>query len=321
MRCSSKGLIAYLGFITPAKAFHLTSRQAAHHHSIHSRHSMMSNAPLVTLPKISKRIEKTLDPCVVLMKEMIGSYSAEWQDRGGIYSLAQGVVYWKPPPTAQSALLEAVQQSSEPESTLHMYGPDEGLPELRQVLQEKIQTENLLNNHHVMVTVGANQAYMNCVLTLLESNNKAVVFKPYYFNHVMALQMVLSDADEQLLVGPSSENGIPDLAWLEAQLQADPFIKVVTMTNPCNPTGVLLERSVVQQAVDLCRKQDVWLVLDCTYEYFVSDSFDGCFSDAHVIHIFSLSKAYALAGYRCGYMVMSKSADPLYQQVMKVQGE
>ena len=250
---------------------------------------------------------------------MIGAYADEWEDRGGIFSLAQGVVYWEPPKSAHDALLDALQVDN---NLLHMYGPDEGLPELREALQEKIQQENDLTNHHVMVTVGANQAYVNCVLTLLDSHHKAVVFKPYYFNHVMALQMAMADAKEQLLVGPSDSKGVPDLVWLETKLQADPSIRMVTITNPCNPTGVRLKRSILQRAVDLCGKHNVWLVLDCTYEYFIpSDtSPDGCFPDAHVIHIFSLSKAYALAGYRCGYMTMNKAADPLYRQVMKVQG-
>lgn len=41
----------------------------------------------------------------------------------------------------------------------------------------------------VMVTAGANQAFTNVVLTLLDSQDKVVLFKPYYFNHLMAVQM------------------------------------------------------------------------------------------------------------------------------------
>jgi hypothetical protein len=40
-----------------------------------------------------------------------------------------------------------------------------------------------------MVTAGANQAFTNLVLTLLDASDKVVLFKPYYFNHLMALQM------------------------------------------------------------------------------------------------------------------------------------
>ena len=41
----------------------------------------------------------------------------------------------------------------------------------------------------VMVTAGANQAFTNVVLTLLDTEDGIVLFKPYYFNHLMAVQM------------------------------------------------------------------------------------------------------------------------------------
>ena len=40
-----------------------------------------------------------------------------------------------------------------------------------------------------MVTAGANQAFTNVILTLLDAKDKVVLFKPYYFNHLMAVQM------------------------------------------------------------------------------------------------------------------------------------
>ena len=61
---------------------------------------------------------------------------------------------------------------------LHTYGPDEGLPDLREKIQQKLKRENGLDNHDVMVTVGANQAYTNCILTLINQNQKVVVFAP-----------------------------------------------------------------------------------------------------------------------------------------------
>jgi aspartate/methionine/tyrosine aminotransferase len=273
---------------------------------------------VTTLPSLSDKIQRTLDPCVVLMKDMIGQYAAKWKDRGGIYSLAQGVVYWSPPVTCTTALTKAVTESAE-SNQLHLYGPDEGMDGLRETLQKKLRDENELYDHEVMVTVGANQAYMNVVLTCLQDTDKCVVFAPYYFNHVMALQMTLPTG--HILTGPSSERGVPDLTWLRDQLRADDSIKMVTLTNPGNPTGVLLDRSVLAEAVDICRAYNCWLVLDCTYEYFTAHGqpFDGCFGDPHVIHIFSLSKAYALAGYRCGYVAVSKQAGALFAQMLKVQ--
>lgn len=43
--------------------------------------------------------------------------------------------------------------------------------------------------YEVMVTAGANQAFVNIVLSLVDESDTVVLFKPYYFNHIMALQM------------------------------------------------------------------------------------------------------------------------------------
>jgi aspartate/methionine/tyrosine aminotransferase len=284
---------------------------------------------------LSSRILATLDPCIVLMKEMIGQYAHLWDNKGGIFSLAQGVVYWEPPPSCTQALQHAIgkvddNNNDSTSSLLHTYSPAHGLPELVEALQVKIATENGLNHHHVMVTVGANQAYVNCVLTLMDDRSQAIVFAPYYFNHVMALQMACGD--EAVVVGPTSKEGIPNLEWLQSTLEESSSIRLVTIVNPGNPTGVSLSKDVLQNVVDLCKKHQVWLILDCTYEYFtqpsslLSDdpphpSVATFPNDSHVIHIFSFSKSYALAGYRCGYVVTHQDAAQglLYDNMLKVQ--
>jgi len=266
------------------------------------------------------------------MKEMISQYTPLWEKKGGIYSLAQGIVYWSPPETCNEALQKALQGRLDDDDTddasvplLHTYGPAQGIPQLTRALERKIDEENQLSNHHVMVTVGANQAYMNCVLTLLDQNTKAVVFQPYYFNHVMAIQMTCGDSS--VVVGPTSEDGIPNVEWLEETLRnqkgEESKISLVTVVNPGNPTGVSLSKDHLQRIVDLCQQYGVWLVLDCTYEYFTTPSHHqplATFSDSqHVIHIFSFSKSYSLAGYRCGYLVLHKDCSDVWQNLLKVQ--
>jgi aromatic aminotransferase len=280
---------------------------------------------------VSRNIQSTLDPCVVRMKEWIQKYSPEWETRGGIFSLAQGVVYWEPPEQCRNRIRDALMPETAigaggggNRGKLHQYTPDEGLPELRLRLTEKIRTENHLTHHDVMVTAGANQAYMNCVLALCDtsptSNHCAVVFTPYYFNHVMALQMTISD--DRILKGPTLPNGLPDVDWLDQQFR-EPMnkrIQMVTLSNPCNPTGVAYRRAQLQPIVDLCRTHDAWLILDATYEYFVlnrpdeqpngnHDALPYFNDEPHVIHLFSFSKSYGLAGYRIGYMAIPRNTD------------
>ena len=365
---------------------------------------------------ISSRTLTTLDPCVILMKQIISKHTNKWKD-GGIFSLAQGVVHWRPPNTVYETLLNAVQENlmlddngSNDKTTfgidgatsggdgavIHTYCPDEGYPPLLNALKNKLQIENGLHNPHVMITSGANQAYVNCVLTLLDevdeqgNISKCVVFEPYYFNHVMAVQSVrggygcggtaysassssssggeediILDAKsvEGLLVGPTN-HGIPDLNWLRHQLEEHRYnnnnnssngtgggnaVRMVTLVNPGNPTGVSLPHHFLYEITQLTKEFGVWLVMDNTYEHFDVDKMnklpsssssghnnndddddDGspdypCFDEEHVINIFSFSKGYAMAGFRVGYVVLSSKngingkGTIAYREMLKVQ--
>lgn len=305
--------------------------------------------------QISNRTTQTLDPCVVLMKKLISQHEEKWKgDKDGIFSLAQGVVYWKPPNTVYEAMGNAIQDnfldSTESLTTdgnlIHTYCQDEGYPPLIDALKNKLEQQNGLNDPHVMVTSGANQAYVNCVVTLLDEGGKCVVFEPYYFNHVMAVQSIRGGAIdntimkdvEGLLVGPSRQ-GIPDLDWLRSQLESSGSndIRMVTLTNPGNPTGVSLPHEFLKELTQLTKEFGVWLVMDLTYEHFDilhQNNRDAthpavpypCLDEEHVINIFSFSKGYALAGFRVGYLAFSSKNNGskgkgtmAYEQMIKVQ--
>ena len=50
-----------------------------------------------------------------------------------------------------------------------------------------------------MVTAGANQAFTNVAIALLDASDKAVLFSPYYFNHLMAVQVRYASLTVSLL--------------------------------------------------------------------------------------------------------------------------
>ena len=138
----------------------------------------------------------------------------------------------------------------------------------------------------------------------------------------MAIQMTCGDSS--VVVGPCSDQGIPDLDWLQETLSNNSDIRMVTIVNPGNPTGVSLpKKEVLQPIVDLCKQYSVWLVLDCTYEYFTTPDHHQPIAtfpdDPHVIHIFSFSKSYSLSGYRCGYLVLHQDCQLLWSNMLKVQ--
>ena len=181
-----------------------------------------------------------------------------------VLSLAQGIVHWSPPVEALTAASAAV---LEPSSSL--YGADDGLPELRAALKKKIKLENGLISSEIMVTAGANQAYTNLVLSLLDAGDAAVLFRPYYFNHLMALQMTGSATD--IILPPSTPGMQPDITALRTEFEERASeecakIKMVTLVNPGNPTGVMIPRATIEEASALCARYGAWLVMDNTYE-------------------------------------------------------
>ncbi|KAG1677998.1 hypothetical protein FOA52_000793 [Chlamydomonas sp. UWO 241] len=270
-------------------------------------------------PQVSARIAATDAPIIVTTKRLMASCP-------GAVSLAQGIVYWGPPPCALATAADLLREGG---AGLSGYGPAEGLPALREALRAKIATQNGLVSHEVMVTAGANQAVVNAVLALVDEGDSVLLFKPYYFNHLMAVQMCggarsveFGDCDASTLH--------PDLAWLEARLSTPPTpstprVRMVIITNPCNPSGVLMSKEEVQQAAKLCADNGAWLLLDNTYEDFVYGGLEH-FADPspNVVHVFSMSKAYGMMGWRVGYLAYSSApgeggAPSLADQLLKVQ--
>jgi aspartate/methionine/tyrosine aminotransferase len=93
--------------------------------------------------------------------------------------------------------------------------------------------------HEVMVTSGANQAFTNIVLTLLDPCDRIVLFVPYYFNHLMAVQM--TGGAINVVYGRCNPHSLhPDLDWLEDELSQPNPPKMVVIVNPCNPTGACM---------------------------------------------------------------------------------
>jgi aspartate/methionine/tyrosine aminotransferase len=182
---------------------------------------------------LSQRVRETDAPVIAKTKQLIADAG-----RADVLSLAQGVVHWQPPP---AALQRAAHLLASDPGSISSYGPAEGLPALRQALAAKLQEVNGLQGYEVMVTAGANQAFTNIVLALCNAGDKVVLFRPYYFNHLMALQM--TGGGRQVVLGECGRGDLrPDLGWLRAQLQGPQPPRLVVLANPCNPTGVLLSK-------------------------------------------------------------------------------
>uniref|UniRef100_A0A7C8ZG61 Aminotransferase class I/classII large domain-containing protein n=1 Tax=Opuntia streptacantha TaxID=393608 RepID=A0A7C8ZG61_OPUST len=257
--------------------------------------------------KLARRVLETESPIMVQIQELCR------RSKDSV-SLAQGVVHWQPPKQALNKVKRLV---CEPK--ISRYGADEGIPELRDALMYKLQKENQLYKSNIMVTAGANQAFVNLVLALCDAGDSVVMFAPYYFNAYMSFQMT---GVTNILVGPGDPKTLyPDADWLEQMLKkSDPPPKVVSIVNPGNPSGTYIPEPLLKRISDLCRDAGSWLIVDNTYEYFMyDDRKHSCVEGDHIVNIFSFSKAYGMMGWRVGYIAYPSEVDGFLAQLLKVQ--
>jgi len=219
----------------------------------------------------------------------------------GTISLGQGVVHYGPPAEA----IDAVRQALERPET-HQYNDGHGLPILVQRIGAKLAAENRIDvprGSRVMVTAGANMAFMHAVLAVTSPGDEVILPVPFYFNHEMAVEM----AGCRVTRVPSDERYQLSLDALTRAI-TDRTRAIVTIS-PSNPSGAVLEESSLRAVNALCRDRGIYHIADEPYEYFTYGSArhvsPGSFPDAegHTISMYSLSKAFGFAGWRIGYMV------------------
>jgi aspartate/methionine/tyrosine aminotransferase len=232
----------------------------------------------------------------------------------GTISLGQGVVSYGPPPACLGAL-----QAFGGRLDDHRYGPVEGLPDLVDAIASKLEAENGLQlgaGRRIVVTAGGNMAFFNAVLAISDPGDEFVLPAPFYFNHDMAIAMagcrtvaVPTDADYQL-----------DLDALRRALT--PRTRAIVTVSPNNPSGAVYPESALRQLNGLCAERGLFHIHDEAYEYFTYEGArhyspgTGPADAEHTISLFSFSKAYALASWRVGYMVVPAE---LFEAVNKIQ--
>jgi aspartate/methionine/tyrosine aminotransferase len=255
----------------------------------------------------SRRLAAVQAPVIPI----VGRWTAETP---GTISLGQGVVSYEPPREA----IEAARRFGGA-LTDHRYGPVEGLPPLVGAIEAKLARENRIAvrpHSRVLVTAGGNQAFMNAMLAITDPDDEIVLLVPYYFNHEMAVVM----AGAKAVAVPTMSDYQLDVHAIEAAIT--PRTRAVVTVSPNNPTGAVYPESALRAVNALCRDRGVFHIHDEAYEYFTYGGVEhfspGSLPDAaaHTISLFSLSKAYGMASWRIGYMVIP---DVLHEAVNKIQ--
>ena len=262
---------------------------------------------------IPQRVRNLAPAFMAQLGARIAALRAEGAD---VISLGQGVSGF--PPVA--AALEAAQQALADPST-HVYTTDAGLPALRQALSEWLADYSGLvadPDTELMITAGANQAFILALLTLLEPGDKVLLPSPLYFDHEMSSRVVGAVPIEVPL---HEDTGFQlTLDDLEPNLEMQP--RALVLVSPNNPTGAVYDSEELARITRVMASKGVVTIFDETYQAFLYDGArhlsPGTIPEARsqVITVGSFSKTFSLAGWRVGYLV----AEPDFvEQAIKVQ--
>lgn len=187
------------------------------------------------------------------------------------------------------------------------YTSNFGILPLREAIARKLKYDNQLDydpKTEIVVTVGVSEGIMMSMMALLNSGDEVLIPEPLFPCYVMTARMA---GAIPVAVPVYAENEYqPARADLEARLSQR--TRMLVVTTPGNPTGVVLSESTLQDLADFSIENDLLVMADEIYEKLIYDnrrhisiaSLSGMRS--RTITLNGFSKSYAMTGWRLGYV-------------------
>ena len=190
------------------------------------------------------------------------------------------------------------------------YSPVPGYPDLRQAIVKKLKDENNLDYDisQIVVSTGAKQSLSNVILTLINPGDEVIIPTPYWVSYS---EMVTLAEGKSVFINTSIES---DFKITPEQLEAaiTPKSKLFMFSSPNNPTGTVYSKDELAALAKVFEKHPhVFILSDEIYEHinFV-DQHESIAQFAslkeRVIIVNGFSKAFAMTGWRLGYIAASK---------------
>nr|WP_240744212.1 pyridoxal phosphate-dependent aminotransferase [Desulfopila sp. IMCC35006] len=233
---------------------------------------------------------------------------------GGCVSLGQGVPSFATPPHIVEAVIRALREDP---GSGH-YSLQTGMPALRrQISQYMLREKNVAIDpeREVCVTVGGMEALLATVMTVVDEGDEVILPSPTYASYIEQVQLA---GGIPVFVPLTSAWGL-DLAAISKAITAK--TRAIMLCNPGNPTGTVFSDAETIALCKLAVTHNFVVITDEAYDYMVYDGgmpVNPLSIDAfrnHVISISSLSKKYALTGWRVGWVA---AAGIWMEQIMKV---
>jgi len=234
-----------------------------------------------------------------------------------IIGLSLGEPDFDIPNFIKEAAIEAIQQN------YSKYTPIDGYLKLREAICEKFKRDNNLNYKpsQIVVSTGAKQCLANVALAMLNPGDEVIFPAPYWVSYKEIAKMA---GGVPIEVYTTIEN---NFKITPAQLEAaiTPKTKMVWFNTPCNPSGSIYSKDELEALAVVLRKHPhIFILSDEIYEY-INFTNERVTSIAEInglyertITVNGMSKAFAMTGWRIGYM---GAPEWIAKACAKVQGQ
>jgi aspartate aminotransferase len=202
------------------------------------------------------------------------------------------------------------------------YTPTGGIVPLREgiVSWHKQELGSSYSPKECAVSVGGKHAIFNTISALIQHGDEVIRPAPYW---VSFPDIIKYANGTPVIVNTRPEDGFAAKAS-EIEKVITPKTKMVIVNSPSNPAGGVVNPEEYQRILALCKKHNIWLMGDECYSHFVYEP-NKPFSIAsvkdskdRVIIIGSVSKTFAMTGWRIGYTL---GPEELIQAIIKVQSQ
>jgi aspartate aminotransferase len=263
--------------------------------------------------RLSERLLSMEESATIAMSRKSRELKAQGKD---IISLSLGEPDFFTPQFIKDAALEAMNNN------FTMYTPVPGYDDLRESIALKFKRDNNLvyTKDQIVVSTGAKQSIANVVLSLINPGDEVIIPAPYWVSY---LEIVKVAEGIPVIVHAGIEN---DFKITGAQLEAaiTPKTKLMLFSTPCNPTGSVYSKDELKDLANVLQKYPSLIALsDEIYEHI---NFEGKHESLaqfpeiydQVVTVNGVSKAWAMTGWRLGYIAAHKD---IAAACDKVQGQ
>ncbi len=248
---------------------------------------------------------------------MMAKLSRELKNKGvDIINLTLGEPDFTTPEHIKNAAKEAIDKN------FSYYTPVVGYLDLREAICRKFKRENNLEftPEQIVVSTGAKQSIANAILSTINAGDEVLVPTPYWVSYSEMIK--LAEGVPVYIPATVESNFKISAAQLEEAITIN--TKMLIFSSPCNPSGTVYTKEELASFVKVLEKHpDIWIISDEIYEHinYLSKhesiaQFESIKERTIVIN--GLSKAFAMTGWRLGYMASSVA---LAKACDKIQGQ